>query len=64
MVGGPHPDGPYGAKSVGETGLIPFHAAIGNAVYNATGVRMRDAPPTRERVFNAPQSAGAGDKQS
>ena len=53
----PHPDGPYGAKALGEMGLVPFAAAVGNAVYNATGVRMTDAPLTRERVFKAIQSS-------
>jgi len=52
-VGLPHPGGPYGAKALGEMGLIPFPAAIGNAVYNAIGIRITDAPLTRERVFGA-----------
>ncbi|MFC2001490.1 xanthine dehydrogenase family protein molybdopterin-binding subunit [Chloroflexota bacterium] len=52
-VGLPHPDGPFGAKALGEMGLLPFSPAVGNAVYNATGVRMKDAPLTRERVFFA-----------
>jgi CO/xanthine dehydrogenase Mo-binding subunit len=56
-VGLPHPDGPYGAKALGEMGSVPFPAAIGNAVYNATGVRITDAPLTRERVFWALRKA-------
>ena len=56
-VGLPHPDGPYGAKALGEMGLVPFPAAVGNAVYDAVGVRVTDAPITRERVFNALQDA-------
>ena len=52
-VGVPHPHGPYGAKALGELPLIPFAAAVGNALYNAVGVRITDAPLTRERVFNA-----------
>jgi carbon-monoxide dehydrogenase large subunit len=54
-VGLPHPDGPYGAKALGEMGLVPFSAAIGNAVYDAIRVRITDAPLTRERVFGALQ---------
>jgi CO/xanthine dehydrogenase Mo-binding subunit len=50
-VGQPHPDGPYGAKPLGEMPLIPFPAAVGNAVFDATGIRMLDCPMTRERVF-------------
>ena len=56
-VGSPHPDGPYGAKAVGEMGLVPFAAAVGNAVYDAVGVRITDAPLTRESVFKALQAA-------
>ena len=40
-----HPDGPYGAKGVGEAGLPPMAPAIGNAIANALGgVRIRDLP--------------------
>ncbi|MGA2465920.1 MAG: xanthine dehydrogenase family protein molybdopterin-binding subunit [Thermodesulfobacteriota bacterium] len=56
-VGLPHPDGPYGAKALGEMGLVPFAAAVGNAVFDAIGVRITDAPITRERVFKALQTA-------
>lgn len=52
-VGAPHPDGPYGAKGLGEMTLLPFAAAVGNAFYNAVGVRIKDAPLTRERVMRA-----------
>ena len=54
-VGLPHPDGPYGGKALGEMGLIPFPAAVGNAVYDAVGIRIKDAPLTKERVFKALQ---------
>ncbi|WP_309493168.1 xanthine dehydrogenase family protein molybdopterin-binding subunit [Candidatus Hecatella orcuttiae] len=47
------PDGPYGAKGVGEPGLVPTAAAIANAVYNATGVRIRDLPLTAEKILKA-----------
>lgn len=45
------PDGPYGAKGIGEAPLIPVAAAIANAVYHATGVRFKELPLTPERVF-------------
>lgn len=45
------PEGPYGAKGVGETGLIPTAAAIANAVWRATGVRVKDLPVTPEKVL-------------
>lgn len=47
----PDPDGPYGAKGIGESGCVPTAAAIANAVYNAVGVRIRDLPMTPERVL-------------
>ncbi|HLE02546.1 MAG TPA: molybdopterin cofactor-binding domain-containing protein, partial [Dehalococcoidia bacterium] len=45
------PEGPYGAKGIGETGLIPTAAAIASAVWRATGVRVRDLPVTPEKVL-------------
>lgn len=45
------PSGPYGAKSVGEIGIDTPPAAIANAVYNATGVRIKDLPITPEKVL-------------
>lgn len=45
------PEGPYGAKGLGEPGLAPTPAAIGNAVADAIKVRIRDLPLTPERVF-------------
>jgi len=45
------PYGPFGAKTLGEPTIIPTVAAVGNAIYNATGKRMRNLPMTRERVL-------------
>jgi 4-hydroxybenzoyl-CoA reductase alpha subunit len=47
------PNGPYGAKEVGEGGIMPTIPAIMNAVYDATGVRFRELPLTPERVLMA-----------
>ena len=46
-------DGPFGAKGVGEPGLVPTAPAIANAVYDAVGVRIRDLPITPEKVLSA-----------
>jgi xanthine dehydrogenase molybdenum-binding subunit len=46
-------EGPYGAKGVGEPGLVPTAPAISNAVYDATGIRMKDLPITPEKVLFA-----------
>jgi CO/xanthine dehydrogenase Mo-binding subunit len=43
--------GPFGSKGTGEGGLLPVAAAIGNAVYHATGLRMYDLPLTPEKVW-------------
>lgn len=43
--------GPFGAKSVGEAGIAIVAPAITNAVYNATGVRVRDLPITPEKIL-------------
>jgi carbon-monoxide dehydrogenase large subunit len=52
----PEPEGPYGAKGLGEPGLAPTPAAIGNAVANALGVRVYDLPLKPENVYWAIQS--------
>ena len=51
----PEPEGPYGAKGLGEPGLAPTPAAIGNAVADAIGVRIYDLPLNPERVYWAIQ---------
>jgi xanthine dehydrogenase YagR molybdenum-binding subunit len=45
--------GPFGAKTVGEAGIIIAPAAVANAIYNAIGVRMKDLPITRQRILEA-----------
>lgn len=47
----PEPEGPYGAKGLGEPGLAPTPAAIGNAVADAVGVRVYDLPLKPENVY-------------
>ena len=51
--------GPYGAKGGGEASLNSLPANIANAVYNATGVRVRRAPLTPEKVWRAIRDARA-----
>ncbi|MBW2613649.1 MAG: xanthine dehydrogenase family protein molybdopterin-binding subunit [Deltaproteobacteria bacterium] len=46
-------DGPYGAKGIGEPGLVPTAPAIANAIYDAIGVRITELPITPERVLDA-----------
>lgn len=44
---------PMKAKGVGELGLCGVSAAIANAIYNATGVRVRDYPVTLDKLLDA-----------
>jgi len=50
------PTGPFGAKSVGEIGIDTPLAAISNAIYNATGVRLTSLPLTPAKVLAAIES--------
>jgi CO/xanthine dehydrogenase Mo-binding subunit len=47
--------GPFGAKSVSEISINGAAPAIGNAIFNATGARLREFPFTPERVWRAIQ---------
>ncbi|MGA2318117.1 MAG: molybdopterin cofactor-binding domain-containing protein [Thermodesulfobacteriota bacterium] len=47
------PFGPFGAKGIGEPGLVPTAPAIANAIYDAVGVRIKDLPITPEKVLAA-----------
>jgi len=47
------PDGPFGAKGAGESGMVPTAPAIANAVADALGVRVHDLPMTPEKVLAA-----------
>jgi len=53
----PAPDGPFGAKGIGEAAVIPGAAAIANAIAAATGRRLRELPITAPRVWHALQAA-------
>ncbi len=52
------PEGPFGAKGVGEMGVTPTAAAIANAVYDAVGVRITSLPLTPEKVLRALKEKG------
>ena len=45
------PRGPYGAKEVGEGGIMPTIPAILNAIYQATGVMIDELPASPERIL-------------
>jgi CO/xanthine dehydrogenase Mo-binding subunit/CO/xanthine dehydrogenase FAD-binding subunit len=51
LLDGHDPAGPYGAKGIGEIGVVPTPAAVANAVAHATGVRIREVPITPEKLL-------------
>jgi CO/xanthine dehydrogenase Mo-binding subunit len=54
LVETPHPDGPRGAKGMGEAALPPMAPAIGNAIANAlNGIRVRDLPVQPHKIVSA-----------
>ena len=57
IVESDEPNGPFGAKEVGEGAIMPTIPAILNAVYDAIGVRIHELPMTPERVYLAIQEA-------
>jgi CO/xanthine dehydrogenase Mo-binding subunit len=57
----PAPEGPYGAKGVGEAPVVGVAGAVANAIAAATGgVRVRQLPMTPERVWQAMHRAPVG----
>jgi CO/xanthine dehydrogenase Mo-binding subunit len=45
--------GPFGAKGLGEIGIIPIGSVVANAIYDAVGARLFTLPATPERVYRA-----------
>lgn len=45
------PNGPLGAKSLGEVAMVPVAPAILNAIFDATGIRFNEIPVTPERLL-------------
>ena len=57
----PSSDHPYGIRAVGQVPIVPPAAALANAIYRATGVRLYELPMTGERLYGAMHSAGSAD---
>jgi 4-hydroxybenzoyl-CoA reductase subunit alpha len=60
LIEDPDPNGPYGAKEVGQGPLLPVPPAVANAVYNAVGVRIDEVPITPEKVMRALRDKSRG----
>ena len=54
----PQDDGPWGARGVGEHPMVPTIAALGNAIYDATKIRLPGPPYSGEKVYLALVDAG------
>jgi xanthine dehydrogenase YagR molybdenum-binding subunit len=52
FVGEADPLNPMGTKGIGEIGLIGIAAALTNAIYHATGKRIRDLPITLDKLLS------------
>ena len=58
LVEVPQDDGPWGARGVGEHPMVPTIAALGNAIFDATGVRLEGPPYLPEKIFIGMLNAG------
>jgi carbon-monoxide dehydrogenase large subunit len=57
LIQHPHPEGPYGAKGVGEMTVVSVPPAIGNALRDAIGIRMPKMPIRADETFLAYKAA-------
>jgi 4-hydroxybenzoyl-CoA reductase subunit alpha len=60
LVEDPDPNGPFGAKEVGQGPLLPIPPAVANAVFNAVGVRVDETPVTPEKILAGLEARRAG----
>ena len=64
IVEDPEPLGPFGAKGVGEPGLVPTAPAILGAIRHATGVRVTKVPALPHRLRAALRAQEAGEREA
>jgi 4-hydroxybenzoyl-CoA reductase alpha subunit len=60
LIEHPDPEGPFGAKEVGQGPLLPIMPAVANAVFDAVGVRVDQIPVTPEKILRALKAKAAG----
>jgi CO/xanthine dehydrogenase Mo-binding subunit len=53
VAGATHGSGPFNAKPAAEHAITPIPPAVGNAVFNATGIRLTRLPLSAEKVYDA-----------
>ncbi len=60
LIEDPDPNGPFGAKEVGQGPLLPIPPVVVNAIYDAVGVRIDEVPATPEKVLAALRAKAQG----
>jgi len=60
LIEDPDPNGPFGAKEVGQGPLLPIPPAVANAIYDAVGVRVDEVPIGPEKVLKALKDKARG----
>lgn len=60
LIEDPDPNGPFGAKEVGQGPLLPVMPAVANAIFDAVGVRIDEVPITPEKILKALQLKAQG----
>jgi len=60
LIEDPDPNGPFGAKEVGQGPLLPVPPAVVNAIYDAVGVRIDEVPASPEKVLTAIRAKNQG----
>ena len=61
LIEDPDPNGPFGAKEVGQGPLLPVPPAVANAIYDAVGVRIDEIPITPDKVMRALEKKAKGE---
>ena len=62
LIEEPDPEGPFGAKEVGQGPLLPMAPALANAVFDAVGVRIDQVPIQPHMILSALQAKEAGEE--
>jgi 4-hydroxybenzoyl-CoA reductase alpha subunit len=60
LIEDPDPNGPFGAKEVGQGPLLPIPPAVANAIHDAVGVRVDEVPIGPEKVLRALKDKARG----
>jgi 4-hydroxybenzoyl-CoA reductase subunit alpha len=62
LIEDPDPEGPFGAKEVGQGPLLPIMPAAVNAIHDAVGVRIDECPVHPHRILKALQAKAKGEE--